>query len=221
MNIALVYTAKSDELKNCLEQKATEAFGKSATIAEYQDVSVLTDSVKAGHITKEAAARYAGLIMQAVQNGADGILSTCCVMGDAVEPLKPFLDFTGTPLVSIDENFCRAALAQCSRICLLATAQAAAFSVRHTFERSEHLMNTFAAIDTQIVKDTAGLKGTDFYEKIWQTVSSTASSYDGLVLAQPSMAFAADYLRKDSGLKIFTAADEPFMILKEKVLCRR
>lgn len=209
MKIALIYTAKSDELKNSLERSLLKTFGEGMEAEEYQDVSVLTDSARAGPVTKEAAARYAELILHAARNGADGILSTCCVMGDAVEQFKAFLDFTGTPLVSIDESFCRKALLECKKICLLATAPVAAFSVRHTMERYERTLGTYPSLDTLMVKDPNGLSKDAFN-----------GAYDGIILAQPSMAFAAEQLRKESGLKVYSAVDDPFGVLKEKIAAK-
>jgi len=81
MKIAMIYTAKSDALKESLENSLRNTLGEDTEILEYQDLSVLQETARAGHITPEAAARYAAIHLQAVQDGADAILSTCCVMG--------------------------------------------------------------------------------------------------------------------------------------------
>jgi len=125
------------------------------------------------------------------------------------------MNFTGVPVVSIDENFAKNALLENDHIVLLATAGVAATSVSHTFERYQRVLRRYSQVETVIVSDTAGLSGDDFNAKIWETAKTYESTADAFVLAQPSMAFAADYLRSHTGKKVYSAVDNPFSILSE------
>jgi len=216
MKIAIIYTAKSDELTNSLHTSIKNKFGKDVEIAEYQDVTALTEAAKAGKVTAKAAALYGKLLLQAVEDGANGILSTCCVMGDVVESLHAFLKFAGVAVLSIDEPFCKAALLKHKKICLLATAAPAATSVAHTLDRYKNSLNANGTFKTVIVTGTAGLKGDVFSQKIWEAAEAQVKECDGFVLAQPSMAGAADYLRKKSGKAVYCATDDPVTLLKVK-----
>jgi len=217
MKIALIHTARSEELKESLENSIREAFGQDTEIAEYQDLSVLQETAAAGHITAGAAARYAGMHLKAEEEGADAILSTCCVMGDAVEPLKSFLEFEGIPFASLDESFCKNALLENEKICMLATAGVAAYSVGHTFERYQRKLGRFSAVETVLVRNTAGLTGEAFYEKIWETAKEHEDTTDAFVLSQPSMAFAGEYLRARTGKRVYSAVDDAVSVLKNRV----
>jgi len=208
MKVGVIYTAKTDALEKRINQSLCEKLGTKTEIVNYQDLTVLTETAGAGHITRGAGARYAALCLKAAQEGADVVLSTCCVMGDAVQPLKPAMSFLGTPLVSIDEAFCRQAIKECDKVILLATAGVAAFSVGHTFEGEERLLNKFVNRKTIIAKNTSGLSGDAFAEKLLENIKNDLDDIDGIILSQPSMAFAGDYIRKKTGKKVYTAIDD-------------
>lgn len=209
MKIAVVYTAKSDALEKNINDAIKERFGKETEITVYQDLSVLQETVKAGHITKEAAGRYTGLCLQAVTDKADAVLSTCCVMGDAVEPLKPFMKYESVPVVSIDESFCRRALAENEHLILLATAPDAAESVGNTLKRYERTMGRFPKVDVVIAKNAAGTVGDEFAEKLYEAVSSYDLDNTGVIFSQPSMAFSTSVIKGKTNCRIYTAVDDP------------
>jgi len=209
MNVSLIYTAKTEALAERLHECVRAAFGTDTSIREYQDLSALTESAKAGHVTAAAAARYAGLCLTAIDEDADLVLSTCCVMGDVARALQPMADFTGTRLVSIDEGFCRAAVTSGSHMLVLATAGLAALSVNHTIELEKRKLRAFPQVDTIIVSETAGLAGDALSERLLEAARPRLDDIDTIVLAQPSMAFSGDYLRTKTGLRVLTAIDDP------------
>ena len=121
MRVAIVYTAKSDELEKGLAKDAARLMGNDVEIVSYQDLSALKESAVDGYVSSAPAARYAGLILQAIADGADKVLSTCCFMGDIVRALQPFADYAGVPVASIDEGMCRHAALECEGVALLFT----------------------------------------------------------------------------------------------------
>ena len=214
MKIAIIYTAKSDELTNSLHTSIKNKFGKDVEITEYQDMTALTEAAKAGKVTQKVAVLYGKLLLQAVEDGANGILSTCCVMGDVVESLHAFLKFAGVAVLSIDEPFCKAALLKHKKLCLLATAGPAATAVEHTLNRYKNTLQANGTVKTVIVSGTAGLKGAAFSQKVWEAAKAQVKECDCFVLAQPSMVGAADYLRQQSGKEVYTAVDDPVTLLQ-------
>jgi len=182
MKTALIYTAKTEELKESLEKSIRDAFGQNTEIAGYQDLSVLQETVKNGFITKEAGSRYGALCIKAVTEGAEAILSTCCVMGDDVEPLKCFMQYLGVPFYSVDESFCRHALLESEKICLLATAGVAAFSVGHTIERYERILGQSREKRVVIAQGTAGLSSDDFARKLIENIGAGSDPSEGVIL---------------------------------------
>ena len=216
MKIAIIYTAKSEELTRSLHDSIKNKFGQAVEIMEYQDITPLTEAAKAGKVTPKVAALYGKLLLKATEDGADGILSTCCVMGDVVEALRPFLKFAGVAVLSIDEPFCQAALLKHKKICLLATAGPAAASVGHTLERYKNRLQADCRIKTILVPGTAGLQGEAFSQKIWVTAQEYLKECECFILAQPSMSGAAAYLRQKSGKEVYAATDDPVTLLKVK-----
>lgn len=209
MKIALIYTAKTDGLKSSLEKSVRKICGSDTEISEYQDLTALQETVKNGFITKSAGSRYGALCVKAAEEGADAILSTCCVMGDAVEPLKGFLLYLGVPLCSVDETFCKQALLENKKICVIATAAVAAFSVGHTIERQERILGLHREKRTVIAQGTAGLADDAFAEKLMESAGADADPAECIILSQPSMAFAGAYIGKHTGKKVYTAIDNP------------
>ena len=158
--------------------------------------------------------------IKATEDGADAVLSTCCVMGDAVEPLKSFMNYLGTPLYSIDEAFCRHALLENEKICMIATASVAAFSVEHTIELQERILGLHRKKRTVIPQEVADLSGDDFAQKLIDSVGNNADPKECIVLAQPSMAFAGTYIREHTGKMVYTAIDDPASGLAEILKCK-
>ena len=56
MKIAIIYTTKSEELTQSLHDSIKNKFGQEVEIAEYQDITSLTEAAKAGKVTPKVAA---------------------------------------------------------------------------------------------------------------------------------------------------------------------
>ena len=214
MKIGIIYTAKSDELVASLKHSIHTVLGKDVEILEYTDIEPLKETAKNGYISTQSGVAYIDLCLKAAKDGVDGILSTCCVMGDLVDASKSLLKFLGAPVVSIDESFSKMALLENKDLCLVATAKVAAFSVVHTLERAERFLNLPRQIDTIVLENPENLQGDALSEKIIRDIKEKSSKATGVILAQPSMAFLGDYIRKNSKFKVYTAVDKPISDLK-------
>lgn len=215
MKLAITYTAKTDELEEELAQDARQLLGDGLEIATYQDLPALKEANAAGYVSAAPAARYAGLILQAIADGADAVLSTCCFMGDLVRTLQPFADFSGVSLLSIDEGMCRNAVEQCARVVLLYTAPVAGNSVGHTVEHVEQLLRRHAEVTAIQATDVADLSRDALASRFADVVAEAMDEADGLILAQPSMAATAPAMREILGKSVFCATDTPFAGLRK------
>lgn len=213
MKVAIVYTAKSDELEKDLSNDAARLIGNDVEIVSYQDLSALKESVAEGYVSAAPAARYAGLILQAIADGADKVLSTCCFMGDIVRALQPFADYAGVPVASIDEGMCRHAALECEGVALLFTSPIAGASVARTLDREGRLLRRGVKVVPVQATEVAGLAGDALAARFAECEDEALTDADGLVLAQPSMAGAAERLRELTGKRVYCATDEPFAAL--------
>lgn len=208
MKLAIIYTAKSDAMEAELFQQATALFGADAQIATYQDMMPLKQAAAAGYVTTQAAAGYTAMIVQAIAEGADAVLSTCCFMGDVVLALQPFAAYSGVPIVSIDQQMCSQVAAIGGKAVLLFTAPVAGKAVGHTLERAAQVQRMPLQVTALQATDTAGLAGDALAERFAEVASAAMASAGVLVLAQPSMAGAAPALRRKLGKNVVCPMDD-------------
>lgn len=213
MKVAIIYTAKTDELERGLAEKAAELTGEDVEIRSYQDLSALKESAADGYVSSAPAARYAGLVMRAIADGADEVLSTCCFMGDVVRALQPFACYAGVPVASIDEGMCRRAASECGSVALLFTSPIAGASVARTLDAQGRIQRRGVKVRPVQATEVAALSGDALVARFAECAAEALADSDGLVLAQPSMAGAAERLRELTGKRVYCATDEPFATL--------
>jgi Asp/Glu/hydantoin racemase len=88
------------------------------TLFNIVDESLLKNTIRSGSLTPATGRRLIGHIGSAIDAGADAILVTCSSVGPAVDAARPF---SSVPLLRVDEAMADAAVAQGSRIGVLAT----------------------------------------------------------------------------------------------------
>ena len=102
IKVALIYTGTSLELKEYTEREIREQLGADVELMNYEVPSVLEEVRKAGYVTAAPAAKMIRTYMEAVEAGADAILSICSTMGDVAYSVQDAAKYLGVPIIIIN-----------------------------------------------------------------------------------------------------------------------
>lgn len=184
---------------------------------EAERVNLLEDSLPrdlkaAGHLTPELTRRFLALTHYAVSAGADAILFTCSAFGDAIDTCKWAVSI---PVLKPNEAMIEEALAQGSRIALLATFEPTLASMRAEFLQAasgKSIELQLHAIDGAMEIFAEGNEAEHDRRIVEKT--KAVSGVEMICLAQFSMSGAADQVSKVSGLPVLTTPDSAVLKLR-------
>lgn len=191
---------------------------------EAERVNLLEDSLPrdlkaAGHLTPELTRRFLALTHYAVSAGAEAILFTCSAFGDAIDTCKWAVSI---PVLKPNEAMIEEALAQGSRIALLATFEPTLASMRAEFVQAANGKSVdlhLHAIDGAMEIFAQGNEAEHNRRIVEQ--AGAVSGVEMICLAQFSMSGAADQVRRVSGLPVLTTPDSAVLKLRRVLGTRR
>lgn len=215
MTVALVYTGTTSELVETVEQEIYINFGKQVRILSYRDPSILTEIGEAGKVTKEAAARLVGLFMQAVEDGADGILNVCSSVGLVVDAVRELSCFLHVPIVRIDEDMCKDAVKRGKCIGVLATLPTTMEPTKQTLKRVAVEMDCRPRLVEGLISGAFGLNQEEFREKLLEKARELEKDVDLFLLCQGSMAYCGEFLQEVLGKPVVSSPGYGAMALKK------
>lgn len=179
-----------------------------ARIANLLDNSLSADlAARHGVIEDSIVDRFLALGRYARATGADGILFTCSAFGVAIDAVKADLRL---PVLKPNEAGLEAALAAGRRIALLATFPSTIPSMTHELEAMAAARGIVPTIMTRVVAGAlAALQGGDAarHDALIAAAVADFASADAVVLAQFSMARAADALAPALRARVLTTPD--------------
>lgn len=179
-----------------------------ARIANLLDDSLSADlAARHGVIEDSIVDRFLALGRYARATGADGILFTCSAFGVAIDAVKADLRL---PVLKPNEAGLEAALAAGRRIALLATFPSTIPSMTHELEAMAAARGIVPTIMTRVVAGAlAALQGGDAarHDALIAAAVADFVSADAVVLAQFSMARAADVLAPALRARVLTTPD--------------
>jgi Asp/Glu/hydantoin racemase len=175
-------------------------------LANLIDDSLIADVVAAGRVPESVTKRLIGYFLNAGDIGADVILNTCSSVGELVELGRRFTD---VPIVRIDEPMAEAAVERFSRIGVMATLPSTLQPTLRLIEsKGNEIRKTISAVDGLAEGAYDALisgRPEEHDAMILETAAKIASSVDGIVLAQGSMARIADKLEERAGKPVLSS----------------
>lgn len=191
---------------NCIEPMLNTV-KKFETIkpVQYMDSTILDEIRSEGHITDRCMGRMLSMIADACQDGAEGIVLTCTMFSKYVETFRKLFS---VPIIGADVAMMEQAGKVGGKYALLCT-------FRGTKEPSEKLLKKYCemsekefSIDTYVLEDAYSKAQTGNLKKhneiIKNKIEEFDKKYDNIVLAQMSMADAAD-LANVTNAKVYTS----------------
>jgi Asp/Glu/hydantoin racemase len=170
------------------------------------DDSLIADVIKNGGMTHGVLRRLYAYVESAVAMGATVILETCSSVGESVDLLQPFCE---VPIVRIDRPMIEDAVAQASRIGVLAT-------LSTTLDPTMRLVEEVAEAAGRSVTMANGLADGAFQaltngdaqthdRMLLEKAKDIADSCDAIVLAQGSMARMQEQIQDATGTKVYAS----------------
>ncbi|MEG2348991.1 MAG: aspartate/glutamate racemase family protein [Hungatella sp.] len=194
MKAALVYTSTTPELMEWVETEVRKQLGGEVELLSYQNGEILAKTREAGYVTAEAAAELAKLFMTAIQDGADAILNICSSVGEAADAMQDFADYSGVPIVRIDQEMCREAVRLGSRIAIMATLPTTLQPTKNTVMRMARSMGRVVTPVEVLVDGAFGLNPEEFRMRMLEKAGEVAAQVDVILLCQGSMAYCEQLL---------------------------
>lgn len=205
MKVALVYTSTTPELIELVEQEVGKVLPADTEIMSYQDPSILAEVRKAGYVTAPPAARLVGMYMQAISDGADGILNLCSSVGEVADAAQGIAKYTGVPIVRVDEEMCREAVRHGSRIAVMATLPTTLEPTKNTIVRVAREMNRHVELIDCLVDGAFGLDQDQFKALMAEYAGKVAEKADVILFAQGSMAYCEELIYDKYGKLVLSS----------------
>jgi len=215
--LALLHTAAANAT---VFAKLGQEIAPDIPLQHVVDDSLISEARANGGITPDLNRRVATAALNALDSGAAALLCTCSSIGPCVEVTRSFTD---RPILRIDDPMADEAVETGSRIIVAATLQTTLTPTKEIVARSaEKAGKDIELIDILCdeawaafeVGDTEGCEA-----EIVRVMASASGNADVIVLAQASMAGAAEKLASDvpvltSPRSGFEAAVERFRSLR-------
>jgi len=173
---------------------AKEILSQDVDVRQVVDDSLLNDTRKAGHMTKDVARRLVGYVQLAEAHGSDCVLLTCSSVSPAVDVARLVVNI---PVLKIDEPMAEAAVALGNRIAVLATVPTTLGPTSELIRAAASKAKPAGAHDAPVVIKTflcddafdALARGdVDRHnDLLLKHIVKAASEFDAVVLAQASM----------------------------------
>ena len=189
IKVALIYTGTSPELIEFTEREIREQLGDDVELMVYAVPSVLDEVRKAGYVTTVPAAKMIRTYMEAVEAGADAVLSICSTMGDVAYSMQDVAKYLGVPIIVINEEMCREAVRRGGKIAVMATLPTSIAPTKNIFTRVSREMGKQVEVIEVLVDGAYGLDREQFQARMLEEAAKIADQVDVIVFSQGSMAY--------------------------------
>ena len=189
IKVALIYTGTSPELKEYTEREIREQLGADVELMNYEVPSVLEEVRKTGYVTAAPAAKMIRTYMEAVEAGADAVLSICSTMGDVAYSVQDAAKYLGVPIVIVNEEMCREAVRRGGKIAVMATLPTSIAPTKNIIARVSREMGKQVEVIEVRVDGAYGLDREQFQARMSEEAAKIADQVDVIVFSQGSMAY--------------------------------
>lgn len=199
-----------------IESAASKLWPEAETITILEE-GLSTDRQKSRELTPDLRRRIVGLARYAESANADAILFTCSAFGQAIDEAAAS---SPTPVVKPNEAMFDAAFAHGARIAMIYTFPPAApgleeeFREAATSRKSDATLEVFFA-DGALAAKRAGDAAT--HDRLVAETAARVENADAIMLAQFSMAGAADAVRQRASAPVLTSPEAAIMEIRRRV----
>ena len=193
--VALIYTVTTPELKEDMLREVKKELG-NVEIMNYEIPEVFEEIKSKGYVTATPAAKLIKTYMDAIEDGADAILSICSTTGDIAYSMQEAAKYIGVPIIIVNEEMCREAVRRGEKIALMATFQSSVDPTRNIITRVAREMGKHVEMKEVLVEGGFGLDPEKFRALMAAKAKTVEAWADVIVFTQGSMAYCEDYIAK-------------------------
>lgn len=202
--VALVYTVTTPELKADVERALRESVGGDVELMVYEVPEAFNEIRTEDYVTPHAAAIVAGTYMQAVEDGADAILSICSTVEDVAYAMQDAARLVGVPVVMVNDAMCREAVRRGHTIAVVATFPCSIAPTRRTIERAAREAGRRIEVREVVVDGGFGMERGRFERLLCKRISAAAADADVVIFTQGSMAYVSESVARELGVCVLT-----------------
>lgn len=192
--VALVYTVTTPELKADVVREMKAALGEDVELLNYEVPSVFEEIKHTGYVTAAPAAKMISTYMEAVEAGADAILSICSTVGDIAYSMQDAAKYLGVPIVMVNDEMCREAVRKGKRIAIMATFPTAIAPTTRALQRVAREMGRHVEVTEVLLEGAFGMDQEKFKALMAEKAGAVADSVDVILFAQGSMAYCEEHI---------------------------
>ena len=193
VKVALIYTVTTPELKEDMLREVRIELG-NVEIMNYEIPEVFEEIKNAGHVTASPAAKLIKTYMDAIEDGADAILSICSTAGDIAYSMQGAAKYIGVPIIIVNEEMCYEAVRRGEKIALMATFQTSIDPTRNIITRVAREIGKHVEMKEVLVEGGFGLDQEQFRALMAEKAKTVADWADVIVFTQGSMAYCEEYI---------------------------
>jgi len=193
VKVALVYTVTTPELKEDMLREVTKELG-NVEILNYEVPEVFEEIKSTGYVTVPPAAKLIKTYMDAIEDGADAILSICSTTGDIAYSMQDAAKYIGVPILIVNEEMCREAVRRGSKIALMATFQSSVDPTRNIVTRVARELGKHVEMKEVLVEGGFGLDQEKFRALMAAKAKTVTDWADVIIFTQGSMAYCEEYI---------------------------
>ena len=195
VKVALIYTVTTPELKEDMLREVKKELG-NVEILNYEIPEVFEEIKNMGYVTASPAAKLIKTYMDAIEDGADAILSICSTTGDIAYSMQDAAKYIGVPIIIVNEEMCREAVRRGEKIALMATFQSSVDPTRNIITRVAREIGKHVEMKEVLVEGGFGLDPEKFRALMAEKAKTVADWADVIVFTQGSMAYCEEYIAK-------------------------
>lgn len=181
---------------------AKEILPEGTVVRNVLDDSILADTKKHGHLTKDITRRLVGYVQHAEAYGSDCLLLTCSSESAALDVARTVVNI---PTIKINEPMAEEAVKRGDRVAVLSTVQAALAPTEDLLKQAK----ASVSVDKVWCEGAAGALGKGDVELsnrlLAEQIERAAATHDVVVLAQASMAIVLPVLSDALKQKVLTS----------------
>lgn len=204
--VAAVFTGFDGSLYSIVEQALKNSLPDTEyKVMVFANPNLIAQTLENGRVTEKVAKELTECFMNAVNSGADVILSVCSTMGDVAEAAQPLFEKMGAPIVRIDEEMMRYAVRTYRRIAFVATCSTIMVPNKNLMEKALREENTGAKVTYFTISDMQGKSGTVASGIAVDELLKHKGEYDAVVMTQASMVPLTAGMQEKLGVPVLSS----------------
>ncbi|WP_171208123.1 MULTISPECIES: aspartate/glutamate racemase family protein [unclassified Ruegeria] len=199
-----------------IETAARDLWPEAETVTILEE-GLSADRQKSDELSLDLWDRIVGLAQYAENLGASGILFTCSAFGQAIEDAA---DGARVPVMKPNEAMFDAAFAHGDNIAMIYTFEPAAPGMKEEFKEAAAARGSSARLSTYFAEGALDAKraGDDAtHNRLIAETAQKITGADAILLAQFSMAGAADEVRDVTDVPVLTSPEAAIAEIKRRV----